>query len=78
MSQSRFTQAEWRDIFEQQKKSPLTVRQFCQKIGISMTQFYHHRQRGSRPQEKPSGPAASPALIKISTLGPIQYAPYSI
>ncbi|MDC9583446.1 transposase, partial [Xenorhabdus sp. PR6a] len=64
MSQSRFTQAEWLDIFEQQKKSELSVRQFCQKIGISTTRFYHHRQRGSRPQEKPSEPAA-PAFIKI-------------
>ncbi|MBD2812456.1 transposase [Xenorhabdus sp. Vera] len=67
MSQSRFTQAEWRDIFEQQKKSPLTVRQFCQKIGISTNRFYHHRQLGSRPPEKPAEPAAPPALIKIST-----------
>ncbi|MDE9539780.1 IS66 family insertion sequence element accessory protein TnpA [Xenorhabdus bovienii] len=45
------------DIFEQQKKSELTIRQFCQKIGISMTQFYYHRRRDSRPQEKRSGPA---------------------
>ncbi|WP_387693079.1 IS66 family insertion sequence element accessory protein TnpA [Photorhabdus sp. RM71S] len=65
MSQSRFTQAEWLDIFEQQKKSELTVQQFCQKIGISTTQFYHHRQRGSRPQEKPPGSASPPAFIKI-------------
>ncbi|WP_275379537.1 hypothetical protein [Xenorhabdus bovienii] len=35
MRQSKFTQAEWLDIFEQQKKSPLTVPQFCQKIGVS-------------------------------------------
>ncbi|MCP9269243.1 hypothetical protein M5U04_14380 [Xenorhabdus sp. XENO-1] len=31
MSQSKFTQAEWLDIFEQQKKSELTIQQFCQK-----------------------------------------------
>ncbi|WP_323858626.1 IS66 family insertion sequence element accessory protein TnpA [Xenorhabdus doucetiae] len=37
MSQSRFTQAEWRDMFEQQKTSSLTVRQFCQQTGISTT-----------------------------------------
>ncbi|CDL82576.1 IS66 family insertion sequence element accessory protein TnpA [Xenorhabdus cabanillasii] len=66
MSQSRFTQAEWLDIFEQQKKSELTVRQFCQKIGISTTRFYHHRQRGSRPQAKLSGSAVPSAFIKIS------------
>ncbi len=65
MSQSKFTPAEWLDIFEQQKKSELTVRQFCQKIGVSTTRFYHHRQHGSRPQEKPSEPAAPSAFIKI-------------
>ncbi|MDX7998428.1 transposase [Xenorhabdus sp. Reich] len=48
-------------MFEQQKKSELTVRQFCQKVGISMTRFYHHRQHGSHPPEKPS------AFIKVST-----------
>ncbi|MBD2816454.1 transposase, partial [Xenorhabdus sp. Flor] len=60
MNQSRLTPAEWRDLFEQQKKSELTVRQFCQKIGISMTQFYHHRRRDARPPEKPS------AFIQVS------------
>ncbi|WP_422645954.1 IS66 family insertion sequence element accessory protein TnpA [Xenorhabdus vietnamensis] len=64
LSQSRFTQAEWLDIFEQQKKSDLTVHQFCQKIGISMTQFYHHRRRDSHPQEKRSGPANGIRLRK--------------
>ncbi|WP_323865985.1 hypothetical protein [Xenorhabdus cabanillasii] len=32
-----------------------------------MTRFCHHRQRGSRPQEKPSGSAAPSAFIKISS-----------
>lgn len=67
MSPSRFTQAEWLDIIEQQKKSELTIRQFCQKIGISMTQFYHHRRCDSHPQEKRSGPAAPSSFIKVST-----------
>ncbi len=67
MSQSRFTQAEWRDLFEQQKKSELTVPQFCQKIGVSTTRFYHHRQRASHPPEKRSEPAASSAFIQVST-----------
>ncbi|WP_240042461.1 IS66 family insertion sequence element accessory protein TnpA [Photorhabdus khanii] len=66
MSQSRFTQAEWRDLFEQQKKSELTVPQFCQKIGVSTTRFYHHRQRASHPPEKRSEPAAPSAFIKVS------------
>ncbi|CBJ80687.1 hypothetical protein XBJ1_1561 [Xenorhabdus bovienii SS-2004] len=67
MSQSRFTQAEWRDLFEQQKKSELTVPQFCQKIGVSTTRFYHHRQRTSHPPKKPSGLASPSAFIKVST-----------
>ncbi|WP_237388261.1 IS66 family insertion sequence element accessory protein TnpA [Xenorhabdus sp. Sc-CR9] len=67
MSQSRFTPAEWLDMFEQQKKSQLTVQQFCQKIGISMTQFYHHRRCDARSQEKRSESAASPAFIQVST-----------
>ncbi|MDX8000935.1 transposase [Xenorhabdus sp. Reich] len=66
MRQSKFTQAEWLDIFEQQKKSPLTVPQFCQKIGVSTTRFYHHRQRAAGLQEKTAEPAAPSAFIKVS------------
>ncbi|WP_275389699.1 IS66 family insertion sequence element accessory protein TnpA [Xenorhabdus bovienii] len=66
MRQSKFTQAEWLDIFEQQKKSPLTVPQFCQKIGVSTTRFYHHRQRAADSQEKTAEPVAPSAFIKVS------------
>ncbi|WP_275361912.1 IS66 family insertion sequence element accessory protein TnpA [Xenorhabdus bovienii] len=66
MRQSKFTQAEWLDIFEQQKKSPLTVPQFCQKIGVSTTRFYHHRQRAAGSQEKTAEPVAPSAFIKVS------------
>ncbi|EYU13932.1 hypothetical protein [Photorhabdus aegyptia] len=34
MSQSKFTQPKWRELFEQQKTSALTIQQFCQQTGI--------------------------------------------
>lgn len=63
----RRTQAQWKDIIEQQQQSDLTIQQFCTEHAINPASFYQWRHRMAEPQ--PAQDAENPSsFIDLSAL----------
>jgi len=58
MAKRRRVRRDWADLVQAQPGSGLTVRAFCQQVGVSSSQFYRWRRRGAtleRPVAAPAG-----------------------
>jgi hypothetical protein len=60
MKNKRRTKAEWLRIFDEQRKSGLTIKVFCERHGIHLQTF-----RARRSDWKPRAAKQSHALVKV-------------
>ena len=59
----------WRRQFQRQRTTNLSIAEFCQQLGVSITTFYYWRKRVTEaaPSARPPVPADRPSPCSIST-----------
>ena len=64
----RRTQAQWQKLIDDQARSGLSAKQYCQQNALGYASFCKWRQRLSSPLRSAQEPATEPAFVDLSAL----------